>query len=149
MLTIEEVRAIPLFATLAEAELELLAQTSADLRLGAGEYAVHEGGAERALFAVLAGKLQVVKLIDGVERGLGWRVAGAIFGEIPIAIGFPFYAGYRASEPSRVMRVEARQYFSIAATSPDISMKVSALARQRIRRKPGHSSPTCQSTGTP
>ena len=132
MLTIEEVRAIPLFATLAEAELDLLAQTSADLRLGPWEYAVHEGGAERALFAVLAGKLQVVKRIDGVERSLGWRVAGTIFGEIPIAIGLPFYAGYRASEPSRVMRVEARQYFAIAATSQDISLKVSALARERI-----------------
>ncbi len=132
MLTIEEVRAIPLFATLAEAELELLAQTSADLRLAPGEYAVHEGGAERALFAVLAGKMHVVKRIDGVERSLGWRVAGTIFGEIPIAIGLPFYAGYRASEPSRVMRVEARQYFAIAATSQDISLKVSALARERI-----------------
>src|SRR5258707_9838897 len=132
MLTIEEVRAIPLFATLAEAELELLAQTSADLRLAPGEYAVHEGGAERALFAVLAGKLHVVKRIDGVERSLGWRVAGTIFGEIPIAIGLPFYAGYRASEPSRVMRVEARQYFAIAATSQEISLKVSALTRERI-----------------
>src|SRR5258706_15775550 len=30
------------------------------------------------------------------------------------------------------MRVEARKYFAIAATSQDISMKVSALARERI-----------------
>jgi len=132
MLTIDEIRTIPLFSTLATAELEQLAQTSADLRLGSGEYAVHEGGAERALFAVLAGKMQVVKLIDGVERTLGWRAAGSIFGEIPIAIGLPFYGGYRAAEPSRVMRVEARQYFAIAATSQEISLKVSALARERI-----------------
>jgi thioredoxin reductase (NADPH) len=132
MLTIEEVRAIPLFSALAAAELELLAQTSADLRLAAGEYAVHEGGPERALFAVLAGKMEVVKLIDGVERTLGWRVTGTIFGEIPIAIGLPFYAGYRASEPSRVMRVEARQYYAIAATSPEIALRVGALARERI-----------------
>ena len=132
MLTIDEIRAIPLFEMLGTAELELLAQTSADLRLGTGEYAVHEGGPERALFAVLTGRMQVVKLIDGVERSLGWRGTGAIFGEIPIAIGLPFYAGYRASEPSRVMRVEARQYFAIAATSPEISLKVSALARERI-----------------
>ena len=132
MLTIDEVRAIPLFSTLAAAELELLAQTSADLHLGAGEYAVHEGGAERVLFAVLSGKMEVVKLFDGVERTLGWRVAGTIFGEIPIAIGSPFYGSYRASEPSRLMRVEARQYFAIAAASPEISLKVSALARERI-----------------
>jgi thioredoxin reductase (NADPH) len=132
MLTIEDVAAVPLFSALRRPELELLATTSADIQLRAGEYAVHEGGEERALFAVLAGKMEVVKLIDGVERTLGWRVAGTIFGEIPIAIGLPFYGGYRASEPSRIMRVDARQYFAIAATSPEISLKVSALARERI-----------------
>jgi len=132
MLTIDDVRAIPLFSTLAVPELERLAQTSADLHLGAGEYAAHEGGEERALFAVLAGKMEVVRLFDGVERTLGWRGTGAIFGELPIAIGTPLYGSYRASEPSRVMRVEAREYYAAAAASPEIAVKVAALARERI-----------------
>ena len=132
MLTIDDVAAIPLFSGLARPELEMLATTSADIHLRAGEFAVHEGGEERALFAVLSGKLEVVRLIDGVERTLGWRGPGAIFGEIPIAIGLPFFGGYRAAEPSRVMRVEARQYFAIAAAAPEISLKVSALARERL-----------------
>lgn len=131
MLTIDDVRTIPLFSTLAATELERLAQTSADLHLGIGEFAVPEGG-ERALFAVLAGKIEVVKLVDGVERRLGWRVPGAIFGEVPIAFGMPFPGGYRASEPSRVMRVDVRQYYAIAAASPEISVKIGALARERI-----------------
>ena len=131
MLTIDDVRAIPLFSTLAASDLERLAQTSADLHLGAGEFAVHEGG-ERALFAVLAGKIEVVKSVDGIERTLGWRVPGTIFGEVPIALGTPFPGGYRAAEPSRVMRVEARQYYAIAAASPEISVKIGALARERI-----------------
>src|SRR5256884_9192770 len=105
MLTIEDIRAIPLFSTLAASDLERLAQSSADLHLGAGEFAVPEGG-ERALFAVLAGKIEVVKLVDGIERRLGWRVPGTIFGEVPIAFGMPFPGGYRAAEPSRVMRVD-------------------------------------------
>jgi thioredoxin reductase (NADPH) len=113
-------------------ELERLAQTSADLHLCAGEYAAHEGGDERALFAVLAGKMEVVKLFDGVERTLGWRVPGTIFGELPIALGTPLYGSYRASEPSRVMRVEIREYHAIAAASPEIALKVAALARERI-----------------
>ena len=131
MLTIDDVRAIPLFSTLAVPELERLAQTSADLHLGAGEFAVHEGG-DRALFAVLSGKIEVVKMVDGIERTLGWRVPGTIFGEVPIAFGTPFPGGYRASEPSRVMRVEPQQYYAIAAASPEVSVKVGALARERI-----------------
>jgi thioredoxin reductase (NADPH) len=132
MLTIDDVRAVPLFSTLAAPELERLANTSADVHLAAGEYAAHEGGEERALYAVLKGKMEVVKLFDGVERTLGWRAAGTIFGELPIALGTPLYGGYRASEPSRVMRVGVREYYAVAAASPDIAQKVSALARERI-----------------
>jgi thioredoxin reductase (NADPH) len=131
MLTIDDVRAVPLFADLATPELARLAETSADLCLETGEFAVPEGG-ERALFAVLAGKMEVVKLFDGVERRLGWRVPGTIFGEVPIALGSPFPGGYRAAEPSRVMRIEAQQYYALAAASPEVAAKVSALARERI-----------------
>lgn len=131
MLTIEEVGAIPLFSGLAPAELQRLAQTSADMQLGAGEFAVHEGG-ECALFAVVVGKIEVVKRIDGVERTLGWRLPGTIFGEVPLALGTPFPGGYRASEPSRVMRIETRQYHAIAAASPEVAMRLGALARERI-----------------
>jgi thioredoxin reductase (NADPH) len=132
MLTIDDIRTIPLFSTLARTELELLARTSADLHLAAGEYAAHEGGEERVLFAVIAGKMEVVKLFDGLERTLGWRTVGTIFGELPVALGTPLFAGYRASEPSRVMRVEVREYYAVAAASPEIALKVAALALERI-----------------
>ena len=123
MLTVDDIRSVPLFSTLAVAEIDRLAETSADLHLAAGEFAVHEGG-ERALYAVVAGKIEVVKLVDGVERTLGWRVPGAIFGEVPLTLGTPFPGGYRAFAPSRVMRIEAQQYYALAATAPDLALKV-------------------------
>ncbi len=131
MLTIEDVASVPLFAELPAVEIERLARTSADLHLANGEFAVHEGG-ERALFAVLSGKMEVIKTFDGVERTLGWRVPGTIFGEVPIALGTPFPGGYRAAEPSRVMRVDIQQYYAVAAACRDISLKLSALARERL-----------------
>ena len=131
MLTTDEIRAVPLFSVLDLDALDHLARTSEDMHLKAGEFAVHEGG-ERALFAVLAGKLEVIKLFDGVERRLGWRVPGTIFGEVPIALGSPFPAAYRAAEDSRVMRMDARQYYAIAAAAPEVAAKVGALARERI-----------------
>jgi len=131
MLTVDDIRSVPLFSTLARAELERLAETSADLHLAAGEFAVHEGG-DRALYAVLSGKIEVVKLFDGIERTLGWRIPGTIFGEVPIAFGTVFVGGYRASESSRVLRVDPKQYYAIAANSADVVAKVGALARERI-----------------
>ena len=108
MLTVEDVAAIPLLSTLPFAELEKLSRIAADIHLSPGEFAVHEGG-EGALYAVLSGKMEVVKTFDGVERSLGWRLPGTIFGEVPIALGSPFPGGYRAVEPSRVMRLEPQQ----------------------------------------
>jgi thioredoxin reductase (NADPH) len=131
MLTVEEIGAIPLFSALPAAEQERLARTSADLQLAAGEFAVHEGG-EGALFVVVSGKIEVIKTFDGIERTLGWRVPGTIFGEVPITLGTPFPGGYRAAEPSRVMRLEVQQYYAIAAVSKDVAQKVNALARERL-----------------
>jgi thioredoxin reductase (NADPH) len=131
MLTIEDVSAIPLFSALPHADRERLTRNCADLHLAPGEFATHEG-AEPALFAVLSGKIEVVKIIDGIARTLGWRLPGAIFGEVPIALGTPFPAGYRAAEPSRVMRIEIQEYYALAAASKEVSQKVSALARERI-----------------
>jgi thioredoxin reductase (NADPH) len=131
MLTIDDVRSISLFSALDAPELERLAKTSADIHLAAREFAVPEGG-DRALYAVLSGKIEVVKLFDGVERTLGWRVPGQIFGEVPITFGTTFVGGYRASEPSRVFRVDPKEYYAVAAASPSIAAKVGALARERI-----------------
>jgi thioredoxin reductase (NADPH) len=131
MLTPDEVRAVPLFASLSDADVDRLVRTSEDIQLHSGEYAVHEGG-ERALYAVLSGKFEVVKHFDGVERTLGWRLPGTIFGEVPLAFATPFPGGYRAAEPSRVMRVEPHHYFAIASSAPEVAERVGALARERI-----------------
>ena len=131
LLTADDIRSIPLFSALPAVELERLADTAADLHLSPGEFAVHEGG-ERAFFAVLAGKIEVVKTVDGVQRTLGWRLPGAIFGEVPMTLGSVFPGGYRAAEPSRVIRIEPKDYYAAAAASPAISVQVGALALERI-----------------
>lgn len=131
MFTTVEARTITIFSAIPEADLERIAKSAADIQLGAGEYAVHEGD-ERAFYAVISGKIEVVKLFDGVARTLGWRAPGAIFGEVPLALGTPFPAGYRAAESSRVLRLDARQYHAVAAIAPDFALKMGALARERI-----------------
>src|SRR2546423_8055336 len=120
MLTAEDLAAIPLFSNLPAEELEHLASRAADIHLAIGEYAVHEGE-ERALFAVVAGKIEVTKRFDGVERTIGWRVPGKIFGEVPIALGGPFIGSYRAADPTRVIRLVGKHYYGRATACPHIS----------------------------
>ena len=131
MLTVDDLAGVPLFSALPASELARAVAKAADVTLAPGEYAVHEGD-DRALYAVLAGTIEVTKRFDGVERTIGKRKPGQIFGEVPIALGGPFIGSYRAVEPSRVVRLEASQYYALAAAWPAIAEAVGALARERI-----------------
>ena len=131
MLTPDELAAIPIFSTLSPVALADVARAAADIYLGAGEYAVYEGEPP-ALFVVLEGAIEVIKLVDGVERKLGMRLPGTLFGEIPLVYGAQFQAGFRAGEPSRVVKVDARIYYDVAATSPELVRRMDELARERI-----------------
>src|SRR3954468_20146194 len=131
MVTPDEIAAIELFASLDQAEREQLCRVAADVRLVAGEYAAHEG-AERALFAVLEGRIEPVRLVDGIERVLGERQPGDIFGEVPIALGTVFPAGFRAAEASRVMRIEPHDFHAIADVAPEVGREIGKPASHRL-----------------
>jgi thioredoxin reductase (NADPH) len=131
VVTTEEIGQVPLFAALDSAQREQLSRAAADISLVAGEYAAHEGD-ERALFAVLAGRIEPVKHVDGIERVVGVRHPGDIFGEFPLTLGTVFPVGFRAAEPSRVMRIEARDYHAVAALAPDLAKEVGKLAAHRM-----------------
>jgi len=131
LVTPEEIGGVPILEALGEHERERLSQSTADIRLVPGEFAVNEGD-EAALYAVLHGRFEVVRVIDGVERVIGERLPGDIFGEVPIALGTGFPGAYRATEPSRVARIDVQSYHTIVAASPEVRARVAALARQRI-----------------
>src|SRR4051794_36915799 len=131
MVTADEIAGVAIFAALDVSERERLARVAADITLAPGEYAAHEGS-ERALCAVLEGRIEPVKLVDGIERVLGERHPGDVFGEVPIVLGTVFPVGFRAAEMSRVMRVEARDYHAFAAVVPDVAREVGRLAAHRM-----------------
>ena len=131
MVTPDEIGAVAIFAALGPAERERLCRAAADITLMPGEYAAHEGS-ERALFAVLEGRVEPVKLVDGIERVVGERNPGDIFGEVPLVLGTVFPVGFRAAEKSRIMRLEAHAYHAVAAVVPDVGKEVGRLAAHRM-----------------
>src|SRR2546425_1051166 len=131
MVTADEIGRVPIFAGLSAAARARLARTAADITLVPGEYAVAEEG-EQALFAVLEGRIEAVKLVDGIERIVGRRDPGDVFGEVPIALGTVFPAGFRAATKSRVMRLEPSDHHSVAAVPRSLVKEVGRLASHRI-----------------
>src|SRR6186997_1290935 len=127
MLTAEEIGGVTVFAGLSAADRERLARAAADISLVPGEFAAPEGG-ERALFAVIDGLIEAVKRVDGIDRVVGKRHPGDIFGEVPITLGTVFPVGFRAAEKSRVMRIEPHDYHTVAAAAPELGREVGRLA---------------------
>jgi thioredoxin reductase (NADPH) len=131
VVTAEEIAGIEVFAMLEPEQQERLARVAADVSLSGGEFAANEGD-DRALFAVLAGRIEAVKLVDGVPRVVGERLPGDVFGEVPIVLGTVFPVGFRAAEQSRVMRIAPHEYHEVAAVDPIVTKAVGALAQLRM-----------------
>ena len=131
MITAGEIGQVGVFAKLGAAERERLAEVAADISLVPGEFGAQQG-AEPALFAVLEGRIEAVQLVDGIERIVGSRKPGEIFGEVPITLGTVFPVGFRAAEKSRVLRIEPHDYHAVAAADPDVAKEVGRLASHRM-----------------
>jgi thioredoxin reductase (NADPH) len=132
MITTAELRAIPFFAKLGDHELDYLARTCADIHLTPGEYAVHEGE-PGALIVVIEGVLEITKLSDDVEVVVRVRKRGDLFGEVSIALQTSFIASLRAKDEARVIRIEPREFYALAAMAPEIAKTVGADALRLLQ----------------
>ena len=131
MITAEDVGRVGLFEALDADARERLAHAAADIRLAPGEFAANQGD-DRALFAVLDGRIEAVRRAEGVDRVVGERRLGDVFGEVPISLGTVFPVGFRAAEESRVMRLEPSDYHELAAVDPALTEAVGKLAAHRM-----------------
>jgi thioredoxin reductase (NADPH) len=136
MVTAEEIAGIALFAALEPDARERLARAAADITLVPGEDAAPQGS-ERALFAVLSGRIEAVRNVDGVENVVGVRNPGEVFGEVPITLGTVFPVAFRAAVPSRVLRLGAQEYHAVAAVAPEVAQEVGKLAGHRMTGSSG------------
>jgi len=131
MVTAEDVARIAIFSDLTVGVRERIARAAADISLSADEYAA-EPKAERALFGLLEGRIEAVRIDDGVPTVVGERVPGDVFGEVPVTLGTVFPVGFRAAATARVLRLDAHAYHSVAAVAPELAARVGELARNRM-----------------
>lgn len=131
MISAAELLAVPLFADLTPDQLDLVARRVEDVTLLPGEHVAHEGD-ERALFVVVEGRVDLVKEINGVERVIGPRGPGELYGEVPVMLNMNLPASCVAVEPSRVLRLDVGRFFTLAAAAPQVAARVGELAQGRI-----------------
>ncbi len=118
MITPDLLKTTSLFASLAQEDLERLAQAAADVVLDADEWLVREG--ERLnFFVVLEGELQLSKEIMGRNLVLTQFGPGDFFGEVSALFGVPSLSSLRASSRCRVAQF-AVQYLQELVQGPTL-----------------------------
>jgi thioredoxin reductase (NADPH) len=124
---------VSLFAPLPESERASIAARAADVRIRADEYLVLEGQAP-AFFGLLEGRIDVYKIIGGRDQRLATYGPGDYFGEVPLLLGAPSLASLRASEPARLLRLDAQDFLEMVSQCRVLSGEISRTMAARVGR---------------
>jgi signal transduction histidine kinase len=132
-MTIEALRAAPLFAGLADADLERLAATVERQQLAPGELLIREGDPGDAMYVVVTGELEVTKRAGATEQPLARVGPGAIQGEIAALQGTARAASVRAITDVEVLRIPREGLLALLDSGPDAALALVRTVLERLR----------------
>jgi thioredoxin reductase (NADPH) len=133
MITADLLTRISLFAPLPESERASLAARAADVRVDTDEYLLIEGQTP-AFFGLIEGRIDVFKVMGGRDQRLTTFGAGDYFGEVPLLLGAPALASLKATEPSRLMRLDGPDFLEMVSQCRVLSAEISQTMANRIAR---------------
>lgn len=131
MIHVEELHGIPIFDCLTDLQRERLARSAADIRLQTDELLIREGD-QPYFFVLLEGSLNVEKEFAGTSRSVKRYKRGDFFGEVPILLAAPALASLRATEPSRVLRLDPLQFKQLIDQSDECSAVILQTMLSRV-----------------
>jgi CRP-like cAMP-binding protein/Zn-dependent protease len=124
----EEVAEMALFRDLGPAEVDLLLSRFVPLGVGAGEVVIRQGESGERFYVVRAGRVEVER--DGqVLAELG---PGEAFGEIALLLDVPRTATVRATEPTALLALEARDFRDLLGSYLGRAVELERLSHLRL-----------------
>jgi len=126
---------VPLFARLAEAQLDALAAAANTRRVAAREELFHKGDDASQVFVVASGRLKVTSTsVDGDEVVLNLLDAGEVVGELPLLLGGQRTATVVALEPSELVVLERREFLRFLREHPAAATELLTVLAERVVR---------------
>jgi signal transduction histidine kinase len=132
-MSIEQLRATPLFAGLPEEHLERLAEMSEPMHLRPGDLLLEEGSPGDALFVVVSGELDVTKRADGSELPVARIGPGSLQGEMAALEGGVRTASVRAVSEAEVLRIPNEALRALLESGPDVALAIIRTVVGRLR----------------
>ena len=132
---LESLRGIPLFASVADDDLEAVAEQMIERRFPKNATIVEEGLPGDYMYVIREGRVAVTKLSeDGREKILEFLEAGSFFGEMSLLDRAPRSASVTALGETRIFALARHDFLNLLRTNPDLSMSVIQELTRRLRR---------------
>jgi signal transduction histidine kinase len=131
--TLEELRQVPLFKGLTDEELREVLEVGSEEFIPAGEVGGREGEPVDHLYVILEGEFRWSKKVDGGEVVMNTYGSGEFFAEVPLLLGKPFLATWRALADSRVFALPNEIFRRMLTIHPSFSNTVLEMLAQRIQ----------------
>jgi thioredoxin reductase (NADPH) len=132
MIAPNELKGIPIFDCLDEAQRRRYAEKAADVRLGAKEALIREGDTPN-FFVLLDGSLTLKKNVNGRMQEFHEYKPGEFFGEVPILLGAPAFAGVYSKVGARVARFTPQQLQELIKESEACSAMILQTMNSRLQ----------------
>ena len=132
-MTLEALRASPLFAELPVEHLERLAAGATPMKLRAGEQLITEGDLADDIYVVVSGELEVTKLSGNAQIPLARVGPGAIQGELAALERGRRMASVRAMTDAEVLRIPYRAVLEMLSAGPEAAVGIIRTVIGRLR----------------
>jgi CRP/FNR family cyclic AMP-dependent transcriptional regulator len=127
-------RGIPLFAQVADHDLEQIASHLIERRYPRNTTIVEEGLPGDYMYIIREGRVKVTKLSDdGREKILEFLEEGAFVGEMALLERAPRSASVKTLTPVRLLALSRTDFIGLLKKSPDLAMSVIQELSRRLR----------------
>ncbi|MGH9593881.1 MAG: Crp/Fnr family transcriptional regulator, partial [Bryobacteraceae bacterium] len=134
---LQQIRAVPLFSSLTEAQLECL-EAGEIIEAPAGTVLATEGERTGFFQVILEGEIRVTRTYDRQSILMGVNKAGQFLGETMMLLDIPWLATLRVSKPARLFRLNQEQFWRMLATCQSVAREIFRSAANRMRNMEGY-----------
>ncbi|MCU0242179.1 MAG: mechanosensitive ion channel family protein [Vicinamibacteria bacterium] len=130
-----ELRAVPIFEGLSDAQIDAIARTSRIQRFSAGESLVVQGETGDSMFIVKTGSLRVEVTHDdapGAKTAVATLAIGDFFGEMSLLTGEPRSASVVAEDDAEVVKITKAHFASIISAAASALDALSSALEKRL-----------------
>lgn len=134
--TLQQVRAMPLFANLTDEQLDCI-RLGEVVEVPAGTLLASDGTRTGFFYLILEGEIRITRTYDRQTILMGTGEPGDFLGEIMLLLDIPWLSTVRVSKTARLFRLDEEHFWKLMSTCRSVAKEILREAASRLRNMEG------------